>query len=89
MSRAEVIQANEKKVHGFCYTHDFRGNVLLQEIVESKQSDLDSKEQVEQVLPESVLRRVQVLAENTSQPQMDELVDGLEKRCFKRGEVIM
>lgn len=86
MCRAEVIQANEKKVHGFCFTHDFRGNVLIQEVVESKESILDAKEEI---LPSTVLGRVQVLAENISQPQMDVLVDGLEKRYFKQGEVIM
>jgi len=87
MGRVEVIQANEKKIHGFCYTHDFRGNVLIEEVGNSNEEKLDSKE--EEIIPSLVLARVQVLAENINKEQLEELVSGLEERFFKQGEVIM
>jgi len=85
--RVEVIQANEKKVHGFCFTNDFRGNVMIEEVGHSNEEKLDSKE--EEALPSAVLRRVQVLAESINQQQMDDLIRGLEEIHFKKGEVIM
>lgn len=85
MSRAEVIQANEKKVHGFCNTHDFRGNVLIQEF--GSEEVKESKEQ--EISPSAVLKRIRVLVENITHKQMQELVRGLEERHFKSGETIM
>jgi len=86
MSRAEVVQANEKKVHGFCNTHDFRGNVLIQEI-DGAEEKSDYKEQA--ISPPEVLKRIKVLAENVTHMQMRELVGGLEERYYKQDETIM
>jgi len=86
MARAEIIQANEKKVHGFCFTHDFRGNVLIQEVGGTEEKS-ESKER--EISPPEVLKRIRVLAENVTHPQMRELVGGLEKRHFKQDETIM
>jgi len=83
---AEVIQANEKKVHGFCFTHDFRGNVLIQEIGGSEEKS-DSKEQ--EISPSAVLKRIRVLVENINHKQMRALIEGLEERHYKQGESIM
>merc|ERR1719419_81882 len=58
MFRAEVIQANEKKVHGFCNLYDFRGNVLVTEEGGSRDK-LESKEAEHS--PASVLKRFQPL----------------------------
>jgi len=85
--RAEVVQANEKKVHGFCFTHDYRGNVMIEEVGNSNEEKLDSKE--EEALPTRALRRVHVLSESLNAKQMDDLVRDLEERSYRKGEVIM
>jgi len=85
--RVEVIQANEKKVHGFCLTHDFRGNVMIEEDGMSNEEELDAKE--EEAIASTALRRIPVLTESINAKQMDDLIRGLEERYYKKGEVIM
>jgi len=86
MHRAEVVQANEKKVHGFCNLYDFRGNVLVKEEGGSR-DELDSKEAEHS--PASVLKRFQPLIDKITQEELDKLVECLKERHFKEGDVLM
>jgi len=86
--RAEVVRVDKKKIHGYCRTHDFRGNILLEEVRVSVSKE-EIKEDLEEINPEKVLVRVGVLAENLNKQQMRALIAQLEVRRFRRGEIIM
>jgi len=88
MSLAEIVQVDDKLMHGFCHTHDFRGNALMKEVSMISEGDIKIDEK-QQIQPAAVLARVQVLAENVNQSQLRELVRALKTVSYMKGDIIM